>query len=325
MNRNIKVSIIIPIYNTEQYIKEAVLSISQQTLKEIEIILINDGSTDSSSKIIETMAQQDARIQIITTKNNGISIARNIGFHIASGEYIYFFDSDDILEQSTLETCYHKCHSQNLDFCFFDGLVIGNIKHPIYHPSFYIHTKNLNENKVYSGKEILNIQLTKDEYRSPVCLNFIKREFLEDIKLTFYPYILHEDELFTFLLYLKANRVSCIKQPFFYRRIRNNSIMTNSYSIKNAINYLTICKILSFHVHQYKKKDIEHKLIQKRINSLISIIYFSAEINLPYTEKVMIFQKIIKEIPSLLNWKLSVKLKYPMLYKSWKKIKSWIN
>ena len=317
-----KVSIIIPIYNTERYLENSLQSIRQQTLNDIEIIVVNDGSTDSSLDIMEKIASQDSRIQIITTKNNGISIARNIGLFKATGEYIYFFDSDDLLDLSTLETCYQKCQSQDLDFCFFDGLIFDNIHHKIYHPSFYLRSGNFDETKIYSGKEILNTQIKEQGYRSQVCLNFIKRKFIEDINLTFYPRIIHEDELFTFLLYLKANRVGCINKPFFHRRIRNHSTMTLSYSMNNTIGYLTICREFTFYMDQYKKKDLEYKLLQYRLNFLAFLAYYLTKENLSYADTKMVSQTIIKEFKTFLNWIFLIKLKYPTIHQTISKLKS---
>ena len=96
------VSVIIPIYNTENYLREALDSICNQTLQELEIILINDGSTDNSQAIIEEYAQKDIRIHYSIQSNQGQGVARNNGLQLATGKYIYFMDSDDILETDAL-------------------------------------------------------------------------------------------------------------------------------------------------------------------------------------------------------------------------------
>src|SRR5690349_18213271 len=106
---DIKVSVIIPVYNTDEYLREAVNSIRNQTLQDLEIIIINDGSTDRSTQIINELANEDKRIKIYTQKNSGQSVARNMGIKMASGKYLYFMDSDDILDCYALETCYSKC------------------------------------------------------------------------------------------------------------------------------------------------------------------------------------------------------------------------
>ena len=103
LNQSIKVSVIVPVYNVERYLPKSILSIINQTLKEIEIILIDDGSTDSSLSIMKELAKEDSRIKIFSQPNHGQSVARNIGLVNSRGKYIYFFDSDDILEEKTLE------------------------------------------------------------------------------------------------------------------------------------------------------------------------------------------------------------------------------
>lgn len=92
---NPKVSIVIPVYNTEVFVEEAVRSIMDQTLRDTEIIIINDGSTDTSLDIIQKLSEEDTRIQIYSQENQGLSATRNRGIALASGRYIYFMDSDD--------------------------------------------------------------------------------------------------------------------------------------------------------------------------------------------------------------------------------------
>jgi glycosyltransferase involved in cell wall biosynthesis len=104
----IKVSVIIPVYNVEKYIKKSLESVMNQTLKEIEIICVNDGTKDNSRKIIEEYAQKDERIKIIDKENGGLSSARNAGMEIARGEYLGFVDSDDWIEETMYEKLYEK-------------------------------------------------------------------------------------------------------------------------------------------------------------------------------------------------------------------------
>ena len=108
-NNKIKVSVVIPVYNTEKYVREAIESIIHQSLKELEIIIINDGSTDGSPEILKEISNTDHRIQVYTQTNQGQSTARNFGISHARGKYIYFMDSDDLLEEDALEACYLKC------------------------------------------------------------------------------------------------------------------------------------------------------------------------------------------------------------------------
>lgn len=235
-----------PVYNTEKYVRQAVESIAGQTLKELEIILIDDGSTDGSPAIIKEASLADNRIRIYTQTNQGLSKARNAGIAHAHGEYIYFMDSDDLLEADALELCYRKCEEGQLDFVFFDARSFfdDNVRNA---PTLnYQRTKKL-EDKVYTGSEALALQLRNKEYTPSACLNFIRRSFLTEIRLQFYPGIVHEDQLFTTLLYLQAGKTACIKRTFFQRRMREDSIMTRRFSRRNMEGYLVVTReILRF-------------------------------------------------------------------------------
>lgn len=233
-----KISVIIPVYNTEKYVKESVESIMQQTLQDIEIIIINDGSTDNSLSVIHLLAQQDQRITVYSQSNQGLSIARNTGLEKVKGEFIYFMDSDDLLTNDALETCYQECIAEQLDFVFFDAesFYDDDKLSRTYH-----YQRNLNiENKVWNGAEWLKKQYDTWNYRSSACLSLVKSDFIRQNHIQFYPHILHEDELYTALLYLKASRVKYIKQTFFKRRIRSNSIVTSKFTMKNIQGYFIV-------------------------------------------------------------------------------------
>ena len=318
-NENIKVSVVIPIYNVEKYVKESVLSIINQTLKEIEIILVNDGSTDSSLIIIKELAQQDKRIQIISNPNQGLSIARNLGIYRAKGEYIYFFDSDDLLDKETLEICYYKSQLEKLDFLFFDGDVFSEQNLPTGRFNYKRVIKF--DDKTYKGIEILNKQLNDNVYSSSVCLNFINRKFLNDIQLYFYPRIIHEDELFTFILYLKAKRVGLYNASFFHRRVRINSIMNSANNVeKSILGYLMVCRELKNISQQIQTTRREKELIDKRISTLLSIAISKLDLeNITYRKLIM------KEFMKYVCFKQKVKLISPNVYIVLKKLKSLRN
>ena len=117
-----KISIIVPVYNVEKYLKECLDSLINQTLEDIEIICINDGSTDNSLAILEEYQKKDSRIKVFSQRNQGVSAARNLGIEKATGEYLTFLDSDDRLELNTCEILYKETIAKNSDFLFF-GLV----------------------------------------------------------------------------------------------------------------------------------------------------------------------------------------------------------
>lgn len=128
MEEKIKVSVIIPVYNVEEYIEKCLDSVVNQTLKEIEIIVVNDGTKDNSMKKIEKYFS-DSRIKIINKQNGGQSSARNAGLAISKGEYISFIDSDDFIEEKMLEELYNE--SENTDIVFSDSLNYNMIDNKI--------------------------------------------------------------------------------------------------------------------------------------------------------------------------------------------------
>ena len=115
----VKVSVIIPVYNVEKYLEECLESIIDQSLEDIEIVCVNDGSTDNSLSILESYAELDNRIKIISQENHGLAAARNTGLKNINGDYVYFIDSDDFLELSALEELYNLAKEKSLDFVMF--------------------------------------------------------------------------------------------------------------------------------------------------------------------------------------------------------------
>ena len=232
------VSVVIPVYNTEQYLGQTLESIVSQTLSGLDIIVIDDGSTDGSRAVAERMASTDPRIRIFSQPNGGLSEARNAGLRHVRGEYVYFMDSDDLLDRDALELCLDRCERDRLDFVLFDAEVFGDGEGASLGFDYY-RARYLGE-KTYDGPELLAELLERRIYRASVCLNFIRAEVIRRHGLAFCPGILHEDELFTALLYLHAQRVGAIDRPFFKRRVRPGSIMTARYSRRNADSYLRV-------------------------------------------------------------------------------------
>jgi len=288
---NPKVSVIIPVYNTGKYLEEALSSILNQTLSDIEIVVINDGSTDGSGEIIDQLALNDARIRLFSQQNQGQSVARNLGKEKASGDFIYFMDSDDYLEKDALEKCYEKCITQNLQIVFFDATIFSDDEKGEKWGYNYNRAGDIDV-RVYSGVEILEILLEKELFRAPPWLFFVKRELIQNADLRFFPGIIHEDELFTPLLYIAAERVGYIPRTFFHRRIRANSTMTNSFSQKNINGYF--CVIGEFS-KLYKKSDNRVNAIFDHIsrNIVNSVAYQASSLQL--RERLYVFCFFLRE------------------------------
>ncbi|MGG5371371.1 glycosyltransferase [Enterococcus sp. AZ196] len=219
------VSIVIPVYNVELYLKEALDSIINQSYKNLEIIIVNDGSTDNSKKIIDDYVHYiPNKIISVTKKNQGLSSARNTGLKYVKGKYIYFFDSDDILKSNCIETLVNFCELNKLEICRFEAISFVNDD----------IEQNIDKNK-YTIKSSLDRSIVPTEIyvsnplkvRMPVWLYFYSSRIIFDNELMFEKGILHEDELFTPQILSCTNRIGLLSEVFFYRRIRRNSIMNS--------------------------------------------------------------------------------------------------
>lgn len=235
-----KVSVIMPIYNTAAYLREALDSICQQTLKELEIILLNDGSTDESMEIIREYAQADSRIQWHEQPNQGLSVARNQAMKHATGKYIYMMDSDDRLDTDALRQCYERCEESALDFVCFDAEPMQAIPANSNIPDYC--RKDGLDTSVRKGIELLDYELQHDLFRPPVWLCFVNLAFLRNVFHRFHPGIIHEDHPFTIAIHLQAERASYIPQAFFKRRIRATSIMGSQFGMRNIEGYTAVFK-----------------------------------------------------------------------------------
>jgi len=262
------ISVIIPVYNTAKYVRECLDSVIMQTLKDIEIICVNDGSTDLSLSILKEYEARDSRIKIHSQENKGLSAARNAGILISTGEYLYFLDSDDFIETEALEILYNEVSRDKLDILYFNSKTIFEseaLKEKFSAYEVY-YTRVSKNDAVCDGFTLFNTLQRDGIFRSMVQMQLINKDFLKSINLRFHEGILHEDELFTMLSILKARRVRYINLPLFVRRIREDSIMTQAKTFKHFYGiftcYIQLTQFLSD--SSYTKKEM--KYIKRRIN-----------------------------------------------------------
>jgi glycosyltransferase involved in cell wall biosynthesis len=281
----IKVSVILPIYNVAQYLDETFTSLLNQTLQEIEIIAVNDGSTDNSEEIIRKYAQQDSRISYYTQENQGQSVARNLALKHATGKYIYMMDSDDVLANpDALRICYEYAEKNRADFIFFDGDTLQ--EQGATHLTWdYQRTEDLEEDKAYQGEELLSEMLDKWKHNCVVWLLLINHDYLRSIGLDFYPGIIHEDELFTTKLTLQSQNIYCLKQSFVKHRVRSASTMGLHYSKRNMNCYLTVIDELL----KWRNTPIIHKFARY---TLSKVFYTGHQI--PFKEKPAVFWRAVR-------------------------------
>lgn len=237
-----RVSVIIPVYNTGKYLEKALMSLKEQTLSNIEVIAIDDGSTDNSAEILQEWTSKLDMI-VLTKKNAGQASARNDGLDIAAGDYIYFLDSDDWIDPDTLESCVTECDKNNLDFVFFDAVSFnadGQI--PESKDKWFDYHRGALYPHAQPGPVVMSDMLSRKLYRCSVCMSLFRRTFLMKNALRFKDGIIHEDELFSALAYFNADRVKGLPREFYHRRIHDDSTMTRVFSKKNVEGYLTVAK-----------------------------------------------------------------------------------
>jgi glycosyltransferase involved in cell wall biosynthesis len=226
----IKVSVIIPVYNVENYIKECVESVINQTLKEIEIIIVNDGTKDNSIKKIEKYLS-DSRVILINKENGGVSSARNAGLKIARGEYISFIDSDDFIELTMLEDLYNESKGMDIvlsNFARIDNL--GNIK---------IEKNNFKNLEIKEGSYFYNIEL------GYVVNRIYNHEFLKKVNVKFREKMLLEDLLFSLKIFSKAKKVKYLDKVHYYYRIDINSSAVNTLTRNKELMNKTFDQLIS--------------------------------------------------------------------------------
>lgn len=273
----IKVSIIVPIYNLESYLERCLDSILNQTLKEIEVICIDDGSIDNSLKILNMY--KDKRIKIFTKRNEGVSSARNYGLEVACGEYIGFVDGDDFIESNMYEKLYKNAIKNQSD------IVICNMKYIFSENTYKVRFENfLNKKKIKTNKELFNI-------KGYVCNKIFKRQIINKIKFDknirwgedqlFFTEMLFKSDIVTFEdsvfynYYQRQNSSTLISNDKIldliksYKKIKNVLLENESYDIFKEIYLKNFLKILLF-INSRNIKTNDKKL-QIEINKNLSL------------------------------------------------------
>jgi len=252
-----KISVIIPVYNVEAYIEECLNSVVEQTFRDIEIILINDGSTDHSLEIIRNYTKKDNRIILYSQANKGVSTARNIGIRQAKGEYILFVDGDDKILKSTLAILYQNAIQTNAD------LVLGNASYwysdGSIQPAFI--RKNINNTTGLLGEICFEKMMEELVFPPLVYLFFVKRKLIIDNKLFFKRNIIHEDELWCVKTMFNSKQVSLIDLNYYFYRQREGSIMKSNNNLFRIKSILTVSNELKKFASELKKKNTPEYIV----------------------------------------------------------------
>lgn len=246
-----KISIIAPVYQVEKYIGQCIESVINQTFKNFELILIDDGSKDKSGNICDEYAKRDKRIHVVHTENKGAASARNRGLDLATGKYIAFVDGDDYLAENMLDKLYKVITQENCDVVVCDFLNL----HANPDKDFSLQ---LSDSKV-SGREILSHLKNQKNYGvwTIVWNKLYKKEILKDLRFPEGKYF--EDEIFSDQLYLRCNEVQVISDVLYYHRVLETSTM-NTQKIRN---YLDLIDAFQLRINLYLENRLPDDEVYK--------------------------------------------------------------
>jgi glycosyltransferase involved in cell wall biosynthesis len=294
------ISIIVPVYNVEHYLERCLNSIIKQTYSNIEIIIINDGSKDNSLEVCQRYQQKDNRIRIISKKNEGVSVARNIGIKEASGKYIGFVDSDDWIEPEMYESMYNTIikHNCSIAFCNYSK-----------------DSKFTNSPKLLkTNKEVLEkIDIIKDLICNMIGINDIlpkyynvmgsvwrclyKKEFIEKFNLSFRPDIqMMEDLIFNIEALIYCDR-ACIDHGVWYHYMQNKTSYLHSYIENMWIDQIKVHNIIESIINdaaldEYMRNRLDSRYIAMAACSFGNEIYRS---DAPLKDRMAAAKKILDD------------------------------
>lgn len=249
---NIKVSVIIPVYNSDKYIKNTIKSIINQSLPDIEIICINDGSTDNSKSILDELSVLDNRIKVVHQENKGVSYTRNKGISIASGKYLGFVDSDDIIDTNMYETLYNKATEFDCDIVC-SGLVEETLDGTILRKSIYKYHNDIIKNEDIKSKLVESLNNDFEILGgASMCTKLYKKILLTNNSISIDESIsVGEDLCFNLNAFYHAKCVAGVSDIFYhYMNVNTNSIM-RSNNEKTFIRFIEGRKFILETLNKY--------------------------------------------------------------------------
>lgn len=304
MIENVKLSIIMPVYNAGKYLEDALKSVVDQKLPDMEIICVDDGSTDGSLEILEKFALLDARVKVFTQHRKGVGSARNLGLAKSVGKYIWFIDADDWIPHNSCEELYGIAEKNKADIVYFCVDYFDSMKQTI------VENKWFNNFNGWVDEKYYNSLLSFEEYREfifrlsgAIWHKFILRDFIIQNKIYFSENIfLMEDRLYCFDLFLKKPKIFFSLERFYTYR---------SNRIDNVMGKLSKDNILELNIFYYfqevynriqkQSKSIEQKELLNNLFEGFVIYYHQCHVNFKnaYYNKVLKIMKVIKQTQNL--------------------------
>ena len=269
------VSVIIPCYNLEKYILATLKSIYEQTYDNIEIICIDDGSSDNTLDILYKEKKDHLNMIVVSNENHHQGYERNYGLNIATGTYVYFMDGDDILAPNCIECLVQNMEINRLDCILFEGESFYEEKEleeefPQYRT---VYKRNNAYTKVYKGRDLYIELRRRGEFIVSPCMQMVRRDFLLKNNVRFLEIAMLEDNKYTFDVLLAARRVKCLSDSFFYRRVRRNSTMTQKNIEEKIVAWICVIKSTFNSIGKYKDDKELYSVIRQHITAYIKNVY----------------------------------------------------
>lgn len=284
------ISIIIPVYNVEKYLKQCLDSVLEQTYTDFEVIMVDDGSTDSSYDICLDYCEKDIRFNALQKENGGASSARNVGIQNAKGDYIFFLDSDDWLEPTALEEMISTAKDQNADLVFCEAQAVDDEEHVLTN-NWYSYKHPYETASSYS---IMSRMMEQKEFHVAIWMLLLDRSIFTDNDLFFKEGIIYEDMIISYQFYCLAHRAAHVRQKLYNRRYRPNSVMTSKKTEKNYISAATVYReVAKFRKNLPKEKQSPQHLIRCAFNVLTIYRQMTPEIQKKYQSD---YQEIVHDI-----------------------------
>lgn len=263
INYDPKVSVIIPVYNAEKYLRECLDSVVNQTLKEIEIICVDDGSTDSSLAILKEYAEKDGRFTIVAQNNLHAGVARNAGLALARGKYLSFLDSDDFFELNMFEKLYEKSENTEAEICIFETDKYDNKTEKFIKQDWLLKQEQLPKKDIFSADDI-----SKYIYNfscSWAWNKLFNHEFIKTNQIKFQALARTNDLYFTYLALSLANKMVVLKECLLHYRVGLSSNL-QANNVKSPLDWYYACKRLK---QTLQEKGIYTKFEQSLVNCVV--------------------------------------------------------
>ncbi|MFA7689100.1 MAG: glycosyltransferase [Bacilli bacterium] len=269
----IDISVIMPALNVENYIAEAIESILSQSGINFELIIINDGSKDSTQKIIDNYIKRYSNIKCIKQNNNGLSHARKEGLNIARGKYICFCDADDILEKNALRFMKEKFELFKLDCLVVNARFKNELNNSF---GFKNNGKKiiskLHDNEVKTGEEFLEAMINNYEWRYAVWLYFTTKQKIIDSGISFFKNIIHEDAPYNYQLLNSCKKVKFIDKIIYNYRLRSDSLMSLLPNIRDVKGYVNaLYTIFNYNELNFPGDYNKYKFEIRMLDQLIEV------------------------------------------------------